>query len=95
LKNCEPGLENAAFSFSRSGNFCSHFIFSLRAELNYNKDTCNSKNSEVTFPPNFMLFKKEEKQDHQATIMYYPPNVHIAFQALCVARKRVYLASYE
>ena len=40
-----------------------------------------------------MLFKKEEKQDHQATVMYYPPNVHIAFQAFCVARKRVYLTS--
>ena len=38
-----------------------------------------------------MLFKKEEKQDHQATVMYYPPNVHIAFQAFRVARKRVYL----
>ena len=42
-----------------------------------------------------MLFKKEEKQDHQATVMHYPPNVHIAFQAFCVARKRVYLTSNE
>ena len=40
-----------------------------------------------------MLFKKEEKQDHQATVVYYPPNVHIAFQAFRVARKRVYLTS--
>jgi len=32
VKNCELGVKSAALSFSRLGNFCTHFVFKLRAE---------------------------------------------------------------